>query len=205
MASIYKIINTITKKVYVGKTGGCIQQRMKSHFYDAFHYNSLTKLHSSMRKHGQDKFIIELIEECGVLELNDREIFWISEFDSFKTGYNMTLGGDGGYTHTSENFIRAMKQYHDSKPFEEYATYGFQGKSHSTDTKKVQASKRKQAWDDKTSKYHSIDNSGPKNPMFGKTPKNAIKVVVDGVEYKSIADASRVLGVSDYMISKMKS
>ena len=46
-----------------------------------------------MRKYGIEHFHIELVEETEVPE--EREIFWIEYFGSFKNGYNATLGGDG--------------------------------------------------------------------------------------------------------------
>lgn len=49
----------------------------------------------AIRKYGEDKFYIELLEECLVEELNDREIYWIDFFKSAdnKFGYNMSRGG----------------------------------------------------------------------------------------------------------------
>jgi len=46
-----------------------------------------------MRKYGIEHFHIELIEETNIPE--EREIFWIEYYQSFKNGYNATIGGDG--------------------------------------------------------------------------------------------------------------
>lgn len=46
-----------------------------------------------MRKYGLEHFRIELIEETDKPE--EREIYWIEQKRSFKTGYNATMGGDG--------------------------------------------------------------------------------------------------------------
>lgn len=46
-----------------------------------------------MRKYGVENFHIELIEETNNPE--EKEIFWIEYYDSFKNGYNATIGGDG--------------------------------------------------------------------------------------------------------------
>ena len=46
-----------------------------------------------MRKYGVEHFHIELIEETDNPE--EREIYWIEKKQSFKNGYNATLGGDG--------------------------------------------------------------------------------------------------------------
>lgn len=46
-----------------------------------------------MRKYGIEHFHIELIEETDSPE--EREKYWIQQKQSFKQGYNATLGGDG--------------------------------------------------------------------------------------------------------------
>ncbi len=53
------------------------------------------RIYRAMRKHGKENFQIEAIEECDNEVLNEREIYWISEKDSYHNGYNATLGGDG--------------------------------------------------------------------------------------------------------------
>ena len=46
-----------------------------------------------MRKYGVDKFHIELIEETD--NPAEREIYWINRLQTYKYGYNATLGGEG--------------------------------------------------------------------------------------------------------------
>ena len=46
-----------------------------------------------MRKYGIEHFHIESIEETDIPE--EREIYWIEYYRSFKNGYNATMGGDG--------------------------------------------------------------------------------------------------------------
>ena len=46
-----------------------------------------------MRKYGIEHFYIELLEETDKPE--EREIYWIEKKQSFKNGYNATIGGDG--------------------------------------------------------------------------------------------------------------
>lgn len=46
-----------------------------------------------MRKYGIEHFHIEQIEETDKPE--EREIYWINFYNSYKNGYNATLGGDG--------------------------------------------------------------------------------------------------------------
>ena len=94
MAYIYKITNQINQKIYIGKTEFSIEKRFKEHCQDAFRdRNEKRPLYAAMRKYGIENFCIELIEETEYPE--QREIYWIEYYRSFKNGYNATLGGDG--------------------------------------------------------------------------------------------------------------
>ena len=94
MAYIYKITNQINQKIYIGKTEFSIEKRFKEHCRDAFRdRNEKRPLYAAMRKYGIENFCIELIEETEKPE--EREIYWIEYYRSFKDGYNATHGGDG--------------------------------------------------------------------------------------------------------------
>ena len=99
MAYIYKIYNDINEKVYIGQTKHEIHIRFKEHI-KAAKSNSRKNvvLYKAMRKYGIENFHIEMIEECSEDKLDEKEIYWISFYDSYNKGYNMTLGGGGGQT-----------------------------------------------------------------------------------------------------------
>lgn len=96
MAYIYKITNDINGKVYIGKTEQTIEKRWKQHINDSnkTHFQN-RPLYRAIKKYGIEHFYIEQIEECSHNIVNDREIYWIEYYGSFKFGYNATLGGDG--------------------------------------------------------------------------------------------------------------
>ena len=94
MAYIYQITNDINQKIYIGKTEFSIEKRFKEHCWDASRErNEKRPLYNAMRKYGVEHFHIELIEETDNPE--EREIYWIEKKQSFKNGYNATIGGDG--------------------------------------------------------------------------------------------------------------
>lgn len=103
MGYIYKITNRINGKVYIGQTNlPSIQDRFDSHVKKAnCHVNRY--LYDAMNHYGVDNFSIEEIEHCEKDELDEREIFWIAHYQSNDKnfGYNMTSGGGGGDTWTS--------------------------------------------------------------------------------------------------------
>lgn len=93
MGYIYKIINDINNKVYIGKTQFPIQKRWKQHCRDyKKEKNEKRPLYNAMKKYGIQHFSINLIEESNDLE--NKEKYWIKQYDSYKNGYNATLGGD---------------------------------------------------------------------------------------------------------------
>ena len=110
MSYIYKIINDINDKVYVGKTDFSIEKRFKEHCKDAFRdRNEKRPLYAAMRKYGVEHFHIELIEETDNPE--EREIYWIGYFDGYTHGYNATKGGDGKRLYDHEAIITRLKEH----------------------------------------------------------------------------------------------
>ena len=100
MIGIYKITNKINYKVYIGQSIN-IEERWKQHkiYYsnkNLKEYN--TKFYKAIRKYGIENFDFEVIEECPIELLNEREKYWIYIFDSFNLGYNSTIGGQIGDT-----------------------------------------------------------------------------------------------------------
>ena len=96
MAYIYKITNQINGKQYVGKTMLTIEKRWQEHCKDSKRRKIEKRpLYSAMRKYGIENFKIEEIEECSDVIVNEREIYWIEKLQTFKNGYNVTIGGDG--------------------------------------------------------------------------------------------------------------
>ena len=108
MAYIYKIVNDINDKVYIGKTENSIEKRFKEHCKDAFrNRNEKRPLYSAMRKYGIEKFHIELIEKTNIPE--EREIFWINFYNSYLNGYNATKGGDGKILYNHDLILERLK------------------------------------------------------------------------------------------------
>lgn len=101
---IYKIVNKVNGKIYVGLAEN-IEERWKKHVRSlkkGKHCNN--HLQHTWNKYGKDSFTFEIVEICDIENLNKREIFWIEQLDSFKNGYNLTIGGEGswGRKHTAE-------------------------------------------------------------------------------------------------------
>lgn len=111
---IYKFTNRINGKVYIGQTYN-LQTRLNSHKSKAL--NTKNKFYNAVRKYGWENFELSILstitvntkEELSTL-LDKLEIEYIKQYNSYKSGYNSTLGGHSkrGYK-LSEEFSEKCK------------------------------------------------------------------------------------------------
>ena len=50
-------------------------------------------IHKALQKYGIENFDFSILELCSENELDDKEIYWINYYNSYKDGYNETSGG----------------------------------------------------------------------------------------------------------------
>lgn len=93
MIGIYKFTNQLNNKSYIGQSID-IEKRKREHLRNAYNYNLDNSFYQALRKYGIINFSFEILEECEKERLNEREIYWIQYYDTYKKGYNMTPGGD---------------------------------------------------------------------------------------------------------------
>ncbi len=95
---IYKVTNIDNNKVYIGQTIRSLEERKNQHISEARRSNFY--FHQAIKKHGIDAFLWEQIDIANnAKELNEKEIFWISFYNSFidhTKGYNDDSGGKNG-------------------------------------------------------------------------------------------------------------
>lgn len=103
---IYKITNKVNNKSYIGQTRYTIEFRWKQHQ----HKQDNCYFHNAIRKYGVNNFNVEILEECEVKDLDSREVFNIAKYDTFKNGYNMTIGDDGNRRLLLDNKYDEMKE-----------------------------------------------------------------------------------------------
>lgn len=126
---IYIIKNIVNDKVYIGQSVN-IDARWIVH-------KSLgrpntkpaafkTKIYPVMRDLGVENFYLEILELCPFYELDDREIYWIHKYDSYRNGYNMTEGGkshigsaNGRAILNEEQVFEIRSMYGEKIPFRE--------------------------------------------------------------------------------------
>lgn len=103
---IYKITNKVNGKSYIGQTRYTLEFRWRQHI----HKKDNTYFHNAIRKYGPDNFSLEILEECPYSNLNEREIFYIAKYNTFKDGYNLTIGGDGNRRLLLDNSYDEIKE-----------------------------------------------------------------------------------------------
>lgn len=97
MIGIYKITNLVNQKIYVGQSN-FIERRWAQHKspYEQQRFSD-KPLYKAFKKYGIENFTFEILEECPIELLNQREKYWISKLHTLchESGYNVTSGGDG--------------------------------------------------------------------------------------------------------------
>lgn len=216
MIGIYRIKNLVNNKCYYGSSKE-VEKRLSRHKRELktnIHVNCI--LQRAWNKYGEDNFLFEVVEECGVNVLLETE----QKYLDLQPEYNIGIKSSGGDNLTKnpkrdkiiENIRQSIRKRYalmsedekkekHSKPMEtnpnwrggksfKYCKCGvkilsindscincrdksginnpFFGKQHSEETKKNMSEKRK-----------------------GKKPTNMRQVVIDGIVYESLSEASR--------------
>lgn len=107
ICGIYKIENKINGKIYIGQSVD-VYRRLKKHIWNIKSNNNI--LYKAFRKYGIENFTYELIEECDIGKLDEREMYYIQKYNSYvgadnSNGYNLNIGGgvNRGWNPTEEN------------------------------------------------------------------------------------------------------
>lgn len=107
MGYIYKITNLTNNKCYIGKTARSYQERWAEHRrYKNKHPYCYWKLYRMLNSVPEEQVSWEVIEEVSNNELNNREKYWITYYDSKNNGYNHTFGGDSGQLYDYEEIVQ---------------------------------------------------------------------------------------------------
>lgn len=94
MGYIYKITNNLNNKIYIGQTVKTVEKRFQQHKNNSNKsYFSHIVLYKAFNKYGIENFECDQIEYVENQQLDEREKYWISYYDSYFNGYNSTLGG----------------------------------------------------------------------------------------------------------------
>jgi hypothetical protein len=146
---IYKITNTINNKYYIGAH--------KTINENDNYFGSGKLLKRSIKKHGIENFIKEIVEYCNSeSEMFERELEIINCVISDDLCMNISYGGHGGWTFVNKNKLNSRKGVSLTKEHKEKIGAASKGKIVSETTKGKMSTARKQYWtnvdDDKKEK-----------------------------------------------------
>lgn len=116
---IYKITNLVTNEVYIGQTTRTVQKRFLQHLNNARNHRKESKLTRAIREYGEDNFVYEVLDTAeSQEELNQKEKYWIIQYDAVNTGYNSTYKTDCAGSIYNSKTKKEKKEIHDkiSKP-----------------------------------------------------------------------------------------
>ena len=176
MGYIYKITNNKNNKIYIGQTVKARPtDRYSQHKYLANHpeqEKSISYLHRAMASDGLDNFTFEVIEEVDNTLLDEREIFWIKEYNSLSpNGYNLSSGGGGtpGYSRLQSLEEREKRQKSNQQFYINHP-----------EARIASSERAKKLWEDEDYRRRVTENNrkyyqehpdkfkGENNPMYGK-------------------------------------
>ena len=187
MAIIYKITSP-SKKTYVGVTSKSLARRKCQHISAAKAGSDYT-LHRAIRKYGEalQWDIVAEVESFDEAKILEKAL--IKKYDSYKTGYNMTLGGDGvlghSFTHSEKTKIKISEASKRNRPVGSF--------SHSQETKeKISKSQRGISKGSQTAEHRqklSVQKIGSKNPF------SRGKVYTPFGVFESTREAAETLGI----------
>lgn len=134
---IYKIVNSVNDKIYVGQTWETLKSRLLKH---KDRRSNCIKLRNAMNCYGKDNFTINILTICHDQEIADHwESFFIKKYDTIYNGYNILIGGKTGsrkgLRHSQETKNK-MSKSKKGKPSWNKGRPGFMlGKKHTEDSK----------------------------------------------------------------------
>jgi len=92
-SGIYIIRNSVNKKVYIGQSVDMVSRFTNHLYYLRENRHGNPGLQRLYNKYGESVFNFSILEECDKSKLDEKEIWYIKYYNSYKNGYNRTEGG----------------------------------------------------------------------------------------------------------------
>lgn len=166
MSGIYKITNSINGKIYVGKSID-IEKRWKEHIrHSRIRFQASKPLYKAFKKYGIENFKFEVIEECDICVLDEREKEHICELNCLvfnNHGYNISLGGEGATSLGEQNGMSKVTEKEVFEIREMYARGTTKKEAYKSINGKISINTFSDIWTGKTWKQVHFDVYTPEN------------------------------------------
>lgn len=182
---LYKHTSKTSGKSYIGITTN-LERRWYNHLYDSKN-NPKYQFQKAIAIYGDTDWITEVIcVSKSRTNISDLEIQFISEYNTFKEGYNMTLGGDypptlsgkdnGMYGKTHTDKVKRILAKTAAKRFKDKSYEELYGKEKSDHLKELRREQKIE--------YHKdIDTTGSKN-------SNSKQCIIKGKYFETYLSAA---------------
>lgn len=110
MIGVYRITNLTNNKTYVGQSVN-IENRWESHRKKS--RKGCPLLYAAFDKYGLDNFEFVILEQCLPDKLNEKEKYYIDQYNTMNLGYNLTGGGEGARGEENGNSKLTWENVHD--------------------------------------------------------------------------------------------
>lgn len=177
MIGIYKITSP-SGRVYIGQS---VDIKSRFSHYKRLDCKGQIKLFKSLKKYGCKAHIFEVIEECSVEDLSNREGFWQDFYDSIKKGMNcrrVSTDDKSGYDSPETIEKRASAQRGNKRP-------NSSGEKHHNFGKKMPKYLRDKLSDFRKTRIGSLNKSS-----------KLVLSLTTGIYYDSILEASLAFGLT---------
>jgi group I intron endonuclease len=220
--TIYKATNIINNKTYVGFDSNWPSRKNK---HKNYHLKKITKFYSAIKKYGWDSFEWTVLYQSKDKNhtLNEMENFFIEEYDSINSGYNLIPGGSNRKNcRQSEETKNKISKKFKGRIFTEKHRQNMRGKIRTEEHRKNLSLSQKGKPKPKSSvekRKITIENKGSynlteehkqkiSNALKGKSKPEYHKgrskiVIINGIQYNSQKEAKETLNISFRQLYKI--
>ena len=207
ICGIYMVTNTINGDCYIGQSKD-IRRRWWMHKGSRTNIKKLPIVGKAMKEFGINNFKLEILEECSVDVLDERERHYIAKFNPT---YNVLNGGKAGFE--VPEFIRdkcrqgALKQWNDMSEDQRQhvITHQLKGPAVGHEVSEETRAKLRQANLGKKQTKETVEKRIASFQRVGYKPKPNYKkcrCVETGEIFDSVQEAARFANVSPAQVSR---
>lgn len=165
IAGIYKIINLVNNKIYIGSAVNFNKRKNNHKSKLLMNKHHSKKLQNAWNKYGFENFEFEIIEECEKEKLIEREQYYIDLYNSFNEGYNCCpIAGSSLGAKRSDDFKRSQSDRNMGN------SYGKGYKWTEENKNKLRLFRTGKSCLKQTKDKIAISNSGRKNGRYNPIP-----------------------------------